>query len=262
MIARKPVSEPYLCWNARWGAPYGRPLRFERLMRRLPPILQLRLRGPFSVQANNDTRIFEYPWVVDVARPVPGQRVLDIGGGLAGLQFVLAKLGCRVENVDPGIKAKGIGFVCDQEHLALMNRAFRTGVRLHSCTLPEAGLQASTYDLVISVSTIEHLAEHEIEQTLDEALRLLKPGGLLVLTVDLFLNLHPFTYRPENEYGRNYPIGALLKLPNTEVVIGRSDELYGGLSFDADAVLERLDRYLLGSCYPVLVQCLVLRKTV
>jgi SAM-dependent methyltransferase len=213
------------------------------------------------VQANNSTRVFEYPWVVDVAGPGRGMRVLDIGGGLAGLQFVLARLGCRVDNVDPGLEAEGIGFPCDQEHMALMNRAFGTSVRLHSSTLPEAGLDAGAYDLAISVSTIEHLAEHELEQTLDEALRLLRPGGLLVLTVDLFLNLQPFTRRSSNEYGRNYAIGALLQRPGIEIVVGDPVELYGDPSFDADAILEGLEQYLIGTFYPVLVQCIVLRKT-
>jgi len=38
----------------------------------------------------------------------------------------------------------------------------------------------------------------------------LKPGGRLVLTIDLFLNLKPFTSRTSNQFGVNVSIGELM----------------------------------------------------
>jgi ubiquinone/menaquinone biosynthesis C-methylase UbiE len=41
---------------------------------------------------------------------------------------------------------------------------------------------------------------------LTEIYRVLKPGGQLILTVDLFLNVHPFEPAQSNEYGHNVSI--------------------------------------------------------
>jgi hypothetical protein len=88
----------------------------------------------------------------------------------------------------------------------------------------------------------------------------LKPGGLCVLTVDLFLDLAPFSERDENAYGRNIPIPSLHKGLDFELALGKREELYGFPEFDPKVILGNLPTYFLSVRYPVLTQALVLRK--
>ena len=58
--------------------------------------------GPFAWQSNNSIRKFEYPWAYHTIRRQGSHlRVLEVGGGLSGLQFVLAAEGDEVINLDP-----------------------------------------------------------------------------------------------------------------------------------------------------------------
>ncbi len=215
--------------------------------------------GPFSVQRNNSTRAFEYPWAFEVGNLRPGMKVLEIGGGLSGFQFVVAQLGCSVVNVDPGLKATGVGWPCDNRSIAELNGCFRTQVDLRNTTVARAGLAQGEFDRAYSISVIEHLAPGEASDVMLHTYHCLKPGGLFVLTIDLFVNLDPFCARQYNEYGTNQNIRELISGQPWKLVVGTPDELFGFPEFDSEKVLSRLETFLLGQ-YPALVQCLALEK--
>ena len=165
MLARRSLPAEYRAWNHRWGAPFGRaaglrelaPDPLRKVTTRFP-----RIGGPFAVQSNNDTREVEYPWAFHATPVTNGISVVEIGGGLSGFQFVLAKSGARVINVDPGEKATGVGFYCTPASIARLNRAFRTDVQLVNTTLDQAGLADESIDTIYSISTIEHIPESEL----------------------------------------------------------------------------------------------------
>ena len=90
--------------------------------------------------------------------------------------------------------------------------------------------------------------------------RSLKPGGLFILTVDLFLNIHPFASPATNKYGSNQNIRELVSHQPWEMVVGQPEELFGFPGFDTDKILGRLENFLIGQTYPALAQCLVLQK--
>ncbi|HEV2149931.1 MAG TPA: class I SAM-dependent methyltransferase [Longimicrobiaceae bacterium] len=260
MLARRHAPDDFVRWNRAHGAPFGAQLRAEGLLGRLLPRSVLtRLRGPFSIQPNNNTRAFEYPWAFHAAEPRPGLDVLEIGGGLSGFQFVLSRLGCRVVNVDPGMEATGVGWPCDAASMRRLNGLFGTTVELRNTVLEAAGLADESFDLVFSISVLEHLPEHEIANAVREAFRVLRPGGRLVMTVDLFLNIRPFTTEERNRYGTNVDLRWLLDQAPFELEQGTPAELYGFDEFSAERVLARLDELLVGD-YPAAAQCLVLRK--
>lgn len=228
-------------------------------MRRVPEWVRARLRGPFSYQPNNITRVFEYPWAFFAAGIRKGLRVLEIGGGLSGFQFALAHSGCSVVNVDPGMGAKGKGWPCDVESMARLNGFFATDVELRNTTVDNANLEAGAYDLAFSISVIEHLRTDEIGSVMQAVYDALKPGGHFILTIDLFLNLTPFTERTANEYGSNIDVKSLVESAPFVLRQGNPAELNGYPGFDAKQVQSQLEQYMLGG-YPAMVQCIVLER--
>ncbi|MFO0875518.1 MAG: class I SAM-dependent methyltransferase [Phycisphaerales bacterium] len=265
MLAPRTLPDEYARWNARWGAPSGYRTPIRAVLNRTPVLGGLlrrrpNFRGPFGHQVNNDTRAFEYPWSFFATPLERGMRSLDIGGSLAGFQFVLDRTGLESHNCDPGEAAHGVGWTVTPAAIDRLNRAFGTSVELHNCFLQDAKFPDATFDRVFSVSTIEHIPPSEIPGMMKEIARILRPGGMFVATVDLFLDLHPFTDRRENRFGTNIDIRALCESSGLRRVVGDAASLFGFPEFNARSVQARLDELLVGRGYPVLVQCIVLKK--
>jgi SAM-dependent methyltransferase len=217
--------------------------------------------GPFAFQPNNITREYEYPWAFLALDLRPELRVLEIGGSNSGLQFVLARNGCKVVNVDPGERARGRGWPVTQEFHARLNRRFGTDVELRSCFIEDADLPAESFDRALSISTLEHIPENEIPNIAAQVCRSLKPGGLFVLSVDLFLALAPFSRRSFNEWGTNISMRALIEASGLELIYGLREELCGHAEFDPRAILElaKREELVVGTSESA-VQTLVLQK--
>ncbi len=256
MIATRDMLRWFAAWNARWGAPNGGP-RLPRGLRWLDrTVWRRRRRGPFAFQTNSSTRQFEYPWAYDaVVRAGGPLEIVEIGGGLSGLQFVLAAEGHRVTNVDPG---RGWRVSAD-EHAALC-QAFAAPVRLVTETVERAALPDASADVVVSVSVLEHLGDDEIAAIAAALPRVLRPGGRLVLTADLFLDIEPFDRAPRNRWGRNVDLCRFLADSGLRLVLGERSQLHGFPEFDPDGVLAALPRFVESEQYPHLAQCLVAER--
>jgi hypothetical protein len=253
MIAPTKLSEAFKTWNRRWHAPSGR----RRIPRWIPPsgALGARLRGPFGFQENNSTRRFEYPFAYhEIESHGCALTVVEVGGALSGLQFALAASGHRVTNVDPGLKHGAAGDL----HRRLC-RAFRSPVRLLPTTLDQAGIVDKSVDALLAISVIEHLAEEDLRSLGREVRRILKPTGVAVLTIDLFLDLKPFCRQETNPWGRNIDVARFLREAGLELVKGEPHELFGFPEFDAEQVIAKLGSYMIGT-YPALAQCVVARR--
>jgi SAM-dependent methyltransferase len=177
---------------------------------------------------------------------------------LSGFQFVLSREGHLVDNVDPGMEV--FGFHIDQASVDALNSVFGTTVNILTYTIENAPLREAFYDRAFSLSVIEHLAPETIDAVMDKIHYVLKPGGLFVLTVDLFLDLVPFTGKSSNKWGRNIPITTLIDRSRFELIYGAREELFGFEEFDARKVLENAHQYFIGRNYPTLIQTLVLRR--
>jgi 2-polyprenyl-3-methyl-5-hydroxy-6-metoxy-1,4-benzoquinol methylase len=258
MIAPRQLSAEFEAWNRRWHAPHGRGGRIARLGRVIPS-----LKGPFGFQPNNSTRRFEYPWAYEriaAHGAAVGGRALDIveiGGSLAGLQWVLAQDGHRVTNIDPGLAARGKGWDVSAERHRALSRMFHAPVNLVPMTLTQARLEDHSADVLLSVSTIEHFAPEDLAEFAAQAARVLRPDGIAVLTIDLFLNVAPFCAATSNHYGTNVDVCALLARGGLTLRDGVRAELNGFPEFSAPAVLQGLADYMVGVGYPALAQCLV-----
>lgn len=262
MLATLRLPDHYVAWNHRWHAPQGLDGRTylppsERINRR-----RARALGPFVWQPNSSTRAFEYPWAYFAADVYAGQRVLEIGGALSGLQFVLARNGADVVNVDP-MRPYGRGETYEMDPSAFhswLNDVHGTQVSLRTTTVNDAALDADSFDVVVCISTIEHLPPEEIQTILSEVARVLKPGGRFLVTVDLFLNLVPFTGRTANEWGGNISVRWIVDESGLRLESGEPRELYGFEEFDHQHILATLERYAIGTGYPQLAQVFALRK--
>jgi len=257
MLARAIQSKQFEEWNRKWGSPY-RKFKVLKALNQLPFLKRSstlrRAIGPFGFQFNTVTRAVEYPWTYFQLMNGERATILEIGGALSGLQFVLSMEGHEVHNVDPffdyGLGDYGIDPLV--EH-AQLNRIFEANVVLHKTTLPELELERR-FDAVICVSTIEHMGEEDIAATLRSAKELLVPGGLLVLTVDLFLDVVPFTTSPVNKWGTNVSIAWMQEILGFEMVAGTRAELYGYDEFSSEDILRDVKEYAANKNYPQLAQ--------
>lgn len=279
MLARRDLPDEYAKWNRTWAAPNGR--RWPNALRnrawavpfgrRWPTVALLkqldnralvrRARGPFAFQGNTGTRAYEYPWAYYQLADIGPSRILEIGGALSGLQFVLAKHGHEVHNVDPFIDYGAGDYSIDPvaEHASL-NRAFGTNVVLHHSTLPETEL-AGNFSAIFCISTLEHLPSEDIEATLSAVKKLLAPGGLVVLTIDLFLDLAPFCSRTSNRWGINVSVAWIEELLGYPIVAGERAELYGYQEFSTDRILSRLEEFAINEGYPQMAQLVTFRAS-
>lgn len=237
------------------------------LKKLIPKELQARplfghLVGIFAFQPNSSTRTFEYPWAYHVADLRRSMQVMDLGGALSGFPFVLDKMGMSVTVVDPFVRCgPGVEYPEDPEVLmGRLNGIFGTHVALRRAKLENAGLPAASFDRVFCISVLEHLSQQEAEQTIEGIRRVLKPNGLLVLTIDLFLNIAPFGPERANIYGQNLNVKNLVTRSGMEMIWGEKKELLGYPEFDAAQIRADQNKFLKGRSYPVLVQTCVLKN--
>lgn len=259
MIAPRDLPVEFYAWNRNQHAPFGRRNRLSRL-------LGDRYRGPFAFQANNGTRVYEYPWAytaINAHRAARGGRplsIIELGGSLAGLQWVLAREGHRVVNIDPGLSARGVGWDVNADRHRALSRTFGAAVELVPRTLAEANLQDGIADVLLCISTIEHFAPPDLAEFAAHAARIVKPDGVVILTIDLFLDLAPFSSVERHQYGTNVDVRRLLSDAKLELVQGNPKELHGYPEFTSERVLAGLAGYLVGQPYPALAQCLIARR--
>lgn len=256
MIAPREIPQAFYDWNRRHHAPFGRRNRVSRL-------LGVRYQGPFAFQANNGTRVYEYPWAysaINAHRRGHPLTIVELGGSLAGLQWVLAREGHRVINVDPGLNARGVGWDVNADRHRELSRAFGAPVELRPKTLAQADLENDSADVLLAISTIEHFAPPDLAEFAAHAARVIKPDGVVILTIDLFLDLAPFSSVEHHQYGTNVDVRRLLSDANLELVQGNPKELHGFPEFTPDHVMAGLAGYLVGQPYPALAQCLIARQ--
>ncbi len=132
-------------------------------------------------------RLWEYPVAADLlSRQLkPNSRIIDIGAGVNPLVPYLSAQGFEVDTVDPSLtirewsdnsKWTEWGFL-DYEKAGMGHKSW-------NCLMHDMPANA-TYDAAYSISVIEHLPAADRRQLLRDIADHLRPGGLLILTIDL-----------------------------------------------------------------------------
>jgi 2-polyprenyl-6-hydroxyphenyl methylase/3-demethylubiquinone-9 3-methyltransferase len=105
------------------------------------------------------------------ARPLEGLRALDIGCGGGLIAEPMARLGARVSAIDAAPDAIDVA----RGHA----RAAELSIDYRHATAEELAEVKESYDLVLALEVVEHVAD--LEAFLAAVARLVKPGGLLIL---------------------------------------------------------------------------------
>jgi len=141
----------------------------------------------------------EYPWAIAHGNFKPGMRVLDAGCGRGIFQYYLAKLGYKVSGCDiDGFRSRrllklhrfahSLGVAPEPDlpsRLRRNGRFFGVDVDYHIEPMQHLTWPDATFDRVCSISVLEHIQpQSEQKKAVQELVRVLKPGGLLILTLD------------------------------------------------------------------------------
>ncbi len=126
----------------------------------------------------HNTRRFEYPWVVTCI-PYKRGMVLDVGSGTSSLMTYLAPKCGEYYALDYDAEAiKQIDLI--RETLGIKN------LRPVYCNAEVIDVFPSdAFDVTISVSVIEHMNKDAFKKAIDEIVRVTKPGGVILLTMDV-----------------------------------------------------------------------------
>jgi 2-polyprenyl-6-hydroxyphenyl methylase/3-demethylubiquinone-9 3-methyltransferase len=103
-------------------------------------------------------------------QPFSGLNILDIGTGGGLVAEPMTRLGARVTGIDPS--AKNIGTA--QAHARQMG----LDITYREATVEALAQESATFDLVIMLEVIEHVAD--TVAFFDAATALVKPGGMLI----------------------------------------------------------------------------------
>lgn len=115
---------------------------------------------------------FDVPRQYFMARQCrPGQSVLNIGVGTGLLEQLLHQRGVEVHSLDP-----------DPEAVARLRSQLGLGDRARVGYAQDIPFESEQFDTVIMAEVIEHLEDGVLQASLKEVLRVLKRGGMLLLS--------------------------------------------------------------------------------
>jgi ubiquinone/menaquinone biosynthesis C-methylase UbiE len=106
----------------------------------------------------------------------PGQHILDIGCGTGALTLRIAQRGALVRGID-----------CNAQMLEIAAEQVREASLTENVDLLETGVAEldkearSSYDAVTAGLCFSELSEDELDYTLKQVVRMLRPGGLLLI---------------------------------------------------------------------------------
>ena len=133
-------------------------------------------------------RKLEYSFVISMIQEAvfSGAKVLDAGCGVSSMPFLWAELGGNVTAVD-----------FDEKSIALMQK-FDTDsffgadrhISVKVCDIAELPFTDGSFDVVVSTSVLEHLPYPNYLLAFCELYRVLKEGGMLIVTCDVSAGSH------------------------------------------------------------------------
>lgn len=135
-----------------------------------------------------------YDWIIKTAGDLKNKKVLDLGCGDGALTYLLAKAGAILVGIDND----ELGLKFARENLGGRNRDYKLKYEFVLASAYELPYPEESFDFVVCCEVIEHLGEPE--QMLEEAKRVLRPGGKFILTTPHRLTQTPHDPNHFREY--------------------------------------------------------------
>jgi 2-polyprenyl-3-methyl-5-hydroxy-6-metoxy-1,4-benzoquinol methylase len=141
---------------------------------------------------------WDYAWAIVHSKVQKGMTVLDAGAGRGFLQYYLARLGVNIHSIDVSpLESKFIRklhAIAYQMKIPIkqnpyrvtkkLQRRYKTHLEYRFESVSALSYPDNFFDQVFSMSVLEHLDAATLRSGLREMSRVLKPRGLLVLTID------------------------------------------------------------------------------
>ncbi len=130
-------------------------------------------------------RAIEYPWMLERVMQANPVRIADIGAGVSPLPILLGEKGCSITTIDfHSIKRELVNQSKWNEWGFLDYSEFVPSIKSYNLDVLRYRPEGK-FDVIYSVSVIEHMPRKTWEQFIKWAAKWLKPGGRLILTLDL-----------------------------------------------------------------------------
>lgn len=124
--------------------------------------------------------------IIEELNPENGQRIIDLGCGTGYYLFLLSNL---------GLKLKVTGFDYDGEAInEAKSSAYGKNIEIVTGDLHEMPFKDKSFDKAVMSEVLEHVEDDE--KVLQEVYRILKPGGVLVISAPSID--YPFLWDPVN----------------------------------------------------------------
>lgn len=139
--------------------------------------------GMLSTPAFYAARLWEYPFAISAADLHAGMKVADVGCGMTAFTIYLKEVSkCDVAGVDPDLfdaDVKYLGHGVSHDFIS------RTGLKIVKGDFDRIPLETGSQDRAFCISVMEHVPPETQRRGMREMARILKPGGLAILTVDM-----------------------------------------------------------------------------
>lgn len=139
-----------------------------------------------------NTRRWEYPYLASCLRQnlAPGARVLDIGSALTFFPYLVVDCGYELVATDNDPRMATWAAPIVRELARRRGWSDRSAPTYLTQDVRRLDLGTASFDGATCVSVLEHLEAVDQEAAIREMARVVKPGGLLLLTVDCLVRGH------------------------------------------------------------------------
>lgn len=132
------------------------------------------------------TREWEYPWTIINSELKRGMNILDLGSGMQSFGIYLHSLGMNVvaqDNIDPYHQK------ISADHTLENFRKFydSSSVAFVPSDMSNIPFKDGHFDRIFCISLFDHVTFEEFKKGIPEIARVLKKGGLLILTMDKYI---------------------------------------------------------------------------
>ncbi len=151
------------------------------------PEMHCQWEGDYRTADNENFYERAFDYIISVLRPSPDSTFLDAGCGPAAHSVRLARRGFKVHAIDFSQSALGMA----REYVESRGMADR--ITLQRSSLLELSFPSSSFDYVLCWGVLMHVPE--VERAVAELARVVKPGGVLVVSESNKLSLDALAMR-------------------------------------------------------------------